>query len=105
MNIAIPSLKADFFKALAHPLRIRVLELLAEGDLSVSELREEIGVEQSHLSQQLAVLRRAGLVEARRGGTSVTYSIPDQRVSELMAIARSMMLDILNRSREGLQAS
>jgi DNA-binding transcriptional ArsR family regulator len=61
----IPRLKAEFFKALGHPLRIRVLELLSEGDQSVSELLEHVTVEQPYLSQQLAVLRRAGFVVAR----------------------------------------
>lgn len=62
----IPGLKAEFFKALGHPLRIRVLELLAERERPVAELLDETAVEQPALSQQLGVLRRAGFVVARR---------------------------------------
>lgn len=103
MKQEISRLKAEFFKTLGHPLRIRTLELLSEGERSVSALREETGAEQSHLSQQLGVLRRAGLVETRRDGSSVIYRIADERVEELLAIAREMMLDILKNSQSELQ--
>ena len=65
----ISEIKAELFKALAHPARIRVLELLAEGERSVGEIQPLVGIESSHLSQQLGVLRRAGLV-TRRGRTA-----------------------------------
>lgn len=103
MKQEIPRLKAEFFKTLGHPLRIRTLELLSEGERSVSALREETGAEQSHLSQQLGVLRRAGLVDTRRDGSSVIYRLADERVDELLAIARAMMLDILKSSQSELQ--
>ncbi|CAO0831629.1 Transcriptional regulator OS=Streptomyces microflavus OX=1919 GN=Smic_17230 PE=4 SV=1 [Streptomyces microflavus] len=63
-------LKAEFFKTLGHPVRIRVLELLSEREHAVSEMLGAVGVEAAHLSQQLAVLRRARLVTARRGRVS-----------------------------------
>lgn len=68
-------MKADFFKTLGHPVRIRVLELLSERDQAVSEMLPEVGIEAANLSQQLAVLRRAGLVTARREGLSVLYTL------------------------------
>lgn len=105
MTYEIPRLKADFFKTLAHPVRIRVLELLVDGEKSVSELREAVGTEQSHLSQQLGILRRAGLVESRREGPSVYYSLTDDRVQELLGTARAMLLDILKASQSALQTA
>jgi DNA-binding transcriptional ArsR family regulator len=101
----IPRLKAEFFKALGHPLRIRVLELLSERDRSVSELLEHVDVEQPHLSQQLAVLRRAGFVEARREGAYVVYALADPRVAELLAVSRQMLIDMATATRDELGAS
>ncbi|BEL39232.1 hypothetical protein Isolate57625_25870 [Mycobacteroides abscessus subsp. abscessus] len=72
-------MKADFFKTLGHPVRIRVLELLSERDQAVSEMLPEVGIEAANLSQQLAVLRRAGLVTARREGLSVLYTLTSPR--------------------------
>ncbi|MBI2216294.1 MAG: helix-turn-helix transcriptional regulator [Candidatus Rokubacteria bacterium] len=82
--------KADFFKALAHPLRIRVLELLRAGEKSVQELQQALGVDQSTVSQQLAVLRRQSIVSARKEGTSVRYAVRDRRVSDLLDVARAI---------------
>ena len=73
--------KAEFFKALGHPLRIRVLERLSTAERTVTELLEELDVEQSNLSQQLGVLRRAGLVDARREGANVVYALADPRTA------------------------
>ena len=101
----IPRLKAEFFKSLGHPLRIRVLELLTGGERSVSELLEEVDVEQPHLSQQLGILRRAGFVTARREGVSVIYGLADPRVADLLATSRQMLLDMLTVSREELRES
>ena len=83
MSEPLYKLKAEFFKTLGHPARIRVLELLAAGDKSVAELLPEVGVESSNLSQQLGVLRRAGVVAARRDGNAVIYSIASPDIAEL----------------------
>jgi ArsR family transcriptional regulator len=99
----IPRLKAEFFKALGHPLRIRLLELLSEGERSVSELQAEVAVEQPHLSQQLGVLRRAGFLVARREGSTVTYAMADPRVAELLSLSRQMLLDMVTTTRDGLR--
>jgi DNA-binding transcriptional ArsR family regulator len=99
----IPRLKAEFFKALSHPLRIRVLELLADDERTVSELQDELAVEQSSLSQQLGVLRRAGFVDSRREGSRVTYALADERVADLLALSRQMLLDRHTASRDELE--
>jgi ArsR family transcriptional regulator len=83
--------KAEFFKVLGHPVRVRVLEVLAEGERPVGELAEELGVEISHLSQQLAVMRKAGVVTARRVRSTVFYSLRDPRMSQLLAVARELL--------------
>jgi len=67
--------KAEFFKTLGHPARIRVLELLSERDHSVAEMLSDVGIEATSLSQQLAVLRRSGLVETRRDGLWIHYRL------------------------------
>ncbi len=92
----ISELKAELFKALAHPARIRVLEVLSEGERSVGELQPLVGIESSHLSQQLAVLRRAGLVSARKEGSSVIYELRDPLVAELLAVAKRLLINALS---------
>jgi DNA-binding transcriptional ArsR family regulator len=91
----IDKLKAEFFKTLGHPARIRILELLAKGEHSVGELMPELGLEPSHLSQQLAVLRRTGMVEARKQGNNVIYSIASQDIAELLLLARKVLTGLL----------
>jgi DNA-binding transcriptional ArsR family regulator len=87
--------KAEFFKTLGHPARIRVLELLSEGDRPVAEILPDVGIEAAHLSQQLAVLRKAGLVTSRRDGPVVIYSLTSPRVAELLTVARSILTEVL----------
>jgi len=89
-------LKAEFFKTLAHPTRIRILEVLAGGEHSVGDMLPIIGVESSNLSQQLGVLRRAGVVVARKHGNAVIYSMASDDMAELMAIARKILTGLLN---------
>ncbi len=91
----IPELKAGLFRALAHPARIRALEVLSEGPRSVGELQPLVGIESSHLSQQLGVLRRADLVTTRKDGSSVVYAIADPELSTLLASARRLLINRL----------
>lgn len=92
--------KADLFKGLAHPVRIRVLELLDEhGEQSVSELLAHTQLEASHLSQHLAVLRRYGLVVSERRGSVVDYRLAHESVAGLLAAARAVLRDVLESRR------
>ena len=100
MTRPIYQVKADFFKTLAHPARIRVLELLRDGERSVGELIPEVGLESSHLSQQLAVLRRANVLQARKEGTSVLYSVTDERMFELLEVAKAIITSTLAESTQ-----
>jgi DNA-binding transcriptional ArsR family regulator len=88
--------KAEFFRTLGHPARIRVLELLSERNHSVHELLEHIDIEASNLSQQLAVLRRAGLVVPHRTGHAVVYSIAVPEVRDLLLAARRILRGMLD---------
>lgn len=96
-------MKADFFKTLGHPARIRVLELLSEREHAVSEMVPEIGIEPANLSQQLSVLRRAGLVVARRDGLSVTYALTSPRIAELLATGRAILTGVIAGQAELLE--
>ena len=95
----ISEIKADLFRALAHPARIRALEVLADGERSVGELQPLVGIEMSHLSQQLAVLRRAGLVTTRKSGSSVFYAIRDPELVRLLASAKQLLVNSLTASQ------
>ena len=96
--------KAELFKALAHPARIRVLELLAEREQTVGELAEGTGLEMSHLSQQVSVLRKAGIVVGRRSGNNVICSLRDQQTAELLAVARRLLTSHLREGQALLEA-
>jgi len=82
--------KAEFFKALAHPLRIRILDELRKGEMSVNDLGSRLNVEQSNLSQQLAVLRNRNILAARKDGQNVYYSVRDPQLFELLDVARKI---------------
>src|SRR3954462_10562752 len=88
----ISELKAELFKALAHPARIRILEVLSDGERSVGDLQPLVAIEASHLSQQLAVLRRARLVASRKEGASVIYAVKDELVVELLRVAKGLLI-------------
>lgn len=91
MGVPLYQAKAEFFRTLGHPVRIRVLELLSERDHAVHELLDEIDVEPSSLSQQLAVLRRTSLVVSRREAGEVVYSVSSAEVSDLLRVARRIL--------------
>jgi DNA-binding transcriptional ArsR family regulator len=82
--------KAEFFKALAHPVRIRILEALVHRELSVGEIQQRLGLEQSLVSQQLSILRAKNIVAARKKGTVVGYTVRDPLLAELLDVARQI---------------
>jgi ArsR family transcriptional regulator len=91
---------AEFFKALAHPLRIRILDSLRAGEVGVNELSERLKVEQSSLSQQLAVLRKSNIVTGRKEGLNVYYAVSDSAIFRLLEDARHIfnnhLVDLLS---------
>lgn len=92
--------KAEFFRVLGHPVRVRILQLLREREMSVGALQVELGLDSSGTSQHLGVLRNQGLVAGRKEGTSVYYSIKDERTLMLLQLAREIISSNLEESRQ-----
>lgn len=90
MNRELQQFKSEFFKALAHPLRIRILEVLCDGDKNVNEIQALLGSEGSAVSQQLAVLRNKNVVSGTKDGTSVVYSLRDPLIKDLLKVAKQI---------------
>lgn len=95
MQVPLYQAKAEFFRMLGHPVRIRVLELLQSGPVAVRDLLTEIEIEPSSLSQQLAVLRRSGIVVSIREGSTVSYALAGGDVAELLRAARRILTELL----------
>lgn len=99
--------KANLFKGLSHPVRVRVLEVLAasSGDVAVADLIADTGLEASHLSQHLSVLRRHNLVVAERRGSQVFYRLAFPEVADLLTVSRGLLVKILERTHDRLAAT
>jgi DNA-binding transcriptional ArsR family regulator len=93
-------IKAEFFRILGHPVRVRTLELLRDGERTVGDLQSALGLDSSGTSQHLGVLRRHGVLESRRDGTSVYYRIKDPRTFQLLEVAREIITSNLTASQE-----
>ena len=87
----VHEVKSQLFRVLGHPARVRILELLRDGERSVGALQAELELDSSGTSQHLSALRRIGLVESRREGTSVLYRVADERVFDLLAAGRDII--------------
>jgi DNA-binding transcriptional ArsR family regulator len=103
-QVDLSEVEAELFKGLAHPVRVRVLELLAaaEGTVPVSDLLASTGMEASHLSQHLSVLRGHHLVRSTRRGSQVFYELASPQVPDLLAAARELLLNVLQTNQEQL---
>jgi ArsR family transcriptional regulator len=99
----LQTFKAAFFKALAHPVRIAILERLVQGERTVQELQETLGLEQPVVSQQLAVLRTSNIVVGHKTGVSVRYSVRDPLVGDLLAVARLIFNNQLSGTQDLLR--
>lgn len=95
MPVPLYQAKAEFFRTLGHPVRIRVLELLQDGPLPVRDLLADLNVEASNLSQQLAVLRRTGIVVSTREGATVMYALRSDEIANLLKVARTILADLI----------
>jgi len=103
MQDSLRNFKADFFKALSNPARIKILELLRTSELSVTELQERLGIEASSVSQHLSVLRHKNIVDSRKAGTTVYYWVRDREVFELLDVARRIFNNQLKDTRSTLE--
>jgi ArsR family transcriptional regulator, arsenate/arsenite/antimonite-responsive transcriptional repressor len=95
-------LKADFLKALAHPLRLALIELLKNGELSVGQLGNKLGVAQSNISKNLAVLKQVGIVSPRQEGVTVYYAVRDQQIFKVLRLAADILSKKLKESQKVL---
>jgi ArsR family transcriptional regulator len=96
----LQALKAEFFRALAHPARIRLLEVLsASGEQNVQALQQQVELDQPVVSQQLGRLRAGGIVVSRKEGTTVVYALADPQIADLLKVAKA----ILNRRLTGTE--
>ncbi len=93
----IYSLQADLCKALAHPIRLQILDLVSKRERTVEELTRAVGTRQSNLSQHLAALRQRRLVVARHEGTNVYYTLSTPEIAEACSLTRKLLLDLLER--------
>lgn len=98
----IYTLEADLCKALAHPIRLQVLDLLCKRELSVEELTKLVGTGQSNLSQHLAALRRQKLVVPRRAGMNVYYGLSNPRISDACSLIRELLAELLERDQRAV---
>ena len=96
----LQTLKAQFFKSLAHPVRIRILEILVKGEVRVQDLQKVLDLDQPIVSQQLARLRSSGIVVSRKEGTTTFYALSDPMLEELLQVAKT----ILNRHLVGIRS-
>lgn len=101
---SLQAFKADFFRALAHPIRIRILETLGTGERAVQELQQLLGLEQPIVSQQLAILRAKNIVTPRKVGPTVKYALSDPLVTKLLSVAREIFNNRLVDTRTMLRA-
>ena len=90
MRQQLSEFKAEFFKALAHPLRVSILDALRDGELTVNEISQRFDVEQANASQQLAVLRNRNIVLTRKEGANVYYSVSDKSIFKLLDAAKEI---------------
>jgi DNA-binding transcriptional ArsR family regulator len=97
------ALKADFFRVLGHPARVRILQLLRDRERSVGDLQEALALDSSAVSQHLAALRRQGLVASRREGTSVYYRVSDPRTLQLLELAKAIITSTLEQNQALLE--
>ncbi|QXT64338.1 metalloregulator ArsR/SmtB family transcription factor [Tessaracoccus palaemonis] len=105
-QLPLYQVKANLFKGLSHPVRVRILEILAAADeASVTQLIDDTGLEASHLSQHLAVLRRHNLVVSDRRASQVFYRLSFPEVADLLSIARGLLAQLLHTTQEQLAST
>lgn len=90
-SLPVDRAKADFFRLLSHPARVRILELLRDGERTVGDLQSALGLDSSGTSQHLGAMRRQGLLDSRRAGTSIYYRVADPRIFHVLEVAKQIL--------------
>jgi ArsR family transcriptional regulator len=96
----LPQLKSELFKALGHATRIKIIELLTEGELCVCTIYEELEQSQPNISQHLNKLKKANLVQSRKDGLQVFYSIKNDKIIEILDLSKEILLEQINETRQ-----
>lgn len=104
MTDSLQEFKAGFFRALASPIRIRLLEHLRGGEATVGDLQQKLDLDSSNVSQHLSILRANSLVDARRDGTRIWYSVHEPHIYEILDAARAIFENQVNASTRLLAA-
>ena len=100
IDMSIYNLQADISKTLAHPIRLAILHTLRDGEKSVNELTDILGISQSNLSQHLALMRQMGILKTRKQGTSIFYSVTNPKINQACDMIREVLLDQLRQKQE-----
>jgi ArsR family transcriptional regulator len=98
----LPQLKSELFKALGHQTRIRIVELLMDGELCVCTIYEELEQSQPNISQHLSKLKKANLVKSRKDGLQVFYSLKNEKIIDILDITKEILLEQINETREDI---
>ncbi len=104
IDMTIYNLQAGISKTLANPIRIAILHTLRDGEKSVNELTEILGISQSNLSQHLALMRQMGILKTRKQGTNIFYSVTNTKINQACDMVREVLLDQLNQKHELAQS-
>jgi DNA-binding transcriptional ArsR family regulator len=99
-RMEIYRLHAEFCKALSDANRLLIIAELARGEISVNELTHKLGLQQSNVSKHLGFMRENGLVNARREGSSMYYSLSDPRIFEAISLLRTVQAEVLDKRRK-----
>jgi ArsR family transcriptional regulator, virulence genes transcriptional regulator len=97
---SIFELQAEISKTLANPIRLAVLHSLKNGERTVNELAETVGVSQSNLSQHLAIMRQRGIVKTRKQGVTIFYGVSNPKINQACDMVREVLLDQLRQKRD-----
>src|SRR4030043_680955 len=100
IDMTIYNLQAEISKTLANPIRLAILHSLRDGEKSVNDLTGILGISQSNLSQHLAIMRQKGILETRKQGTNIFYSVTNPKINQACDTVREVLLDQLRQRQE-----
>ncbi len=103
-DMTIYELQAEISKTLAHPIRLAILHTLRDGERTVNNLTEKLGASQSNISQHLALMRKARIVQTRKAGATVYYSLSNPKISQACDMIREVLLEQLSQRQEMAKA-
>jgi len=104
IDMTIYNMQSEISKTLANPIRLAILHFLREGEKSVNELTDILGISQSNLSQHLALMRQKSILKTRKQGTSIFYSVTNPKINQACDMVREVLLDQLNQRHELVQS-